>query len=73
MLPMTAGSSSLEVMIEVVNLYRQGDLVAGLTDISDVVHVWSLLVMCKQTQGVYNMLWETILKLVIEVPVLVYY
>ena len=48
MLPVTADSSSLEVMIEVVNLNCQSDLVAGLADISDVVHIRSLLVMCKK-------------------------
>ena len=47
MLPVTADSSSLEVMIEVVNLNCQSDLVAGLADISDVVHVGSLLVFYK--------------------------
>ena len=73
MLPVSAGPSSLEVVIEVVDLDGQGDLVAGLAYVPDVVHVRSLLGVGKQTQGVHYPDWEALVQKVFKTPVCILY
>ena len=58
--PMSSSSTSLEVVIKVIGLDSQGNLVAGLADVPDVIHVWSLLIVCEKTKGIHDSFRESV-------------